>query len=187
MLFRSLEDEEFDDPLGISTGAAAIFGTTGGVMEAALRTAVETLTKEELTSLDFKEVRGLKGIKEASYDVAGMTINVAVASGTANARDLLEKVESGEKDYHFIEIMGCPGGCVNGGGMPQVSSSIRNFEDVTAKRAAALYTKDEAMTIRKSHENPAIKHLYEDFFEKPGSHIAHDVLHTSYVKRKINQ
>ena len=185
--FLSLPDEEFDDPLGISTGAAAIFGTTGGVMEAALRTAVETLTKEELPSLDFKEVRGLKGIKEASYNVAGMTINVAVASGTSNAKDLLDKVKSGEKDYHFIEIMGCPGGCVNGGGMPQVSSSIRNFTDVTAKRAAALYTKDETMAIRKSHENPAIKHLYEDFFEKPGSHIAHDVLHTSYVKRKINK
>ncbi len=184
--FASLPDEEFDDPLGISTGAAAIFGVTGGVMEAALRTAVETLTGEELPNVEFKEVRGLEGIKEASYDVAGMTINVAVASGTANATDLLEKVKSGEKDYHFIEVMGCPSGCVNGGGMPHVSSSIRSFENVPAKRAAALYTKDEAMTIRKSHENPAIKKLYEDFFEKPGSHKAHEILHTSYVKRKIN-
>ncbi|NLJ90616.1 MAG: 2Fe-2S iron-sulfur cluster binding domain-containing protein [Clostridiales bacterium] len=185
--FNSLPDEEFDDPLGISTGAAAIFGVTGGVMEAALRTAVETLTGEELPDVEFKDVRGLEGIKEASYEVAGMTINVAVASSTSNAKELLEKVKSGEKEYHFIEVMGCPGGCVNGGGMPHVSSSIRSFENVPAKRAAALYTKDEAMTLRKSHENPAIKKLYEEFFEKPGSHKAHEILHTSYVKRRINE
>ena len=185
--FISLKDEKFDNPLGISTGAAAIFGATGGVMEAALRTAVETLTKEELPDVKFDDVRGLKGIKEASYDVAGMTVNVAVASGTANAKVLMEKIKSGEKDYHFIEIMGCPGGCVNGGGMPQVSANIKNSTDVTAKRASALYTMDEANTIRKSHDNPAIMHLYEEFFEKPGSHKAHEILHTSYAKRKINK
>ena len=184
--FVSLPDEEFDNPFGISTGAAAIFGATGGVMEAALRTAAETLTSEELPNVDFKEVRGFNGIKEASYDVGNITINVAVASGTANAKELLEKVKSGEKDYHFIEIMGCPGGCVNGGGMPHVSSSIRSFNNVPAKRAAALYKKDEAMTIRKSHENPVIQELYNDFFEKPGSHKAHEILHTSYIRRQIN-
>lgn len=185
--FLSLPDESFDNPLGISTGAAAIFGATGGVMEAALRTAVETLTKEELPDVEFDDVRGFEGIKEASYDIAGMTINVAVASGTTNAKELMERVKSGEKDYHFIEIMGCPGGCINGGGMPQVSDRIKNSIDVVAKRASALYTKDEAMSLRKSHENPAIKHLYEDFFEKPGSSKAHEILHTSYVKRKINK
>lgn len=185
--FLSLPDEEFDNPLGISTGAAVIFGTTGGVMEAALRTAVETLTKEDLPSLDFKEVRGLEGIKEASYDVAGTTINVAIASGLKNAKELLEQVKSGKKDYHFIEIMGCPGGCVNGGGMPQVSSYVRNFTDVTALRAKALYQIDEEKTIRKSHENPAIQELYDSYFEKPGSHKAHKILHTTYLARSINK
>lgn len=184
--FLSLPDEEFDYPLGMSTGAGVIFGATGGVMEAALRTAVETLTGEELKSLDFKEVRGVEGIKEATYNIAGMDVKVAVASGLKNAKELLTKVKNGEAEYHFIEIMGCPGGCVNGGGMPQVPASIRNFNDIRALRAKVLYDLDSSMPHRKSHENPAIKEVYDTFFGKPGSHKAHEILHTSYVKRSIN-
>ena len=185
--FNDLPDEEFDSPLGMSTGAAVIFGATGGVMEAALRTAVEELTGEELPSLDFSEVRGVEGIKEAKYNVAGMDVKVAIASGLANARDLLNKVKSGEAEYHFIEIMGCPGGCVNGGGQPQQPASVRNFVDIRAERAKVLYDLDKSMPVRKSHENEAIKQLYAEYLEKPGSHKAHDILHTSYVKRTINK
>ena len=184
--FTELPDEGFDDPLGESTGAGVIFGAAGGVMEAALRTAVETLTGETLESLDFTEVRGTKGIKEATYHVAGMDISVAVASGLGNARTLLNKVKSGEARYHFIEIMGCPGGCVNGGGQPQQPGSVRNFTDIRALRAKALYDQDAAMPIRKSHENPSIKRLYEEFLGEPGSHKAHELLHTTYVKRNVN-
>lgn len=184
--FLSLPDEEFDSPLGMSTGAAVIFGATGGVMEAALRTAVETLTGEELKSLDFKDVRGVQGIKEATYNIAGMDIKVAVASGLKNAKELLTKVKNGEAEYHFIEIMGCPGGCVNGGGMPQVPASIRNFNDIRALRAKVLYDLDSSMPYRKSHDNPAIKELYDTYLGKPGSHKAHEILHTTYVKRSVN-
>jgi NADP-reducing hydrogenase subunit HndD len=184
--FLSLPDEEFDTPLGMSTGAAVIFGATGGVMEAALRTAVETLTGEELASLDFTGVRGMDGIKEATYNVAGMDVKVAVASGLKNANELLTKVKNGEAEYHFIEIMGCPGGCINGGGMPQVPASVRNFNDIRSLRAKVLYDIDSDMPIRKSHENPAIKELYDTYFGKPGSHKAHEILHTSYVKRSVN-
>ncbi len=182
--FLGLADEKFDDPLGISTGAAVIFGATGGVMEAALRTAVYTLTGEN--AIDFPEVRGTDGIKEATYNVAGMDVKVAVASGLANAKELLEKVQNGEADYHFIEIMGCPGGCVNGGGQPQVAMGIRNFVDIRAERAKVLYNLDAEMPVRQSHENPAIKAIYDEFLEKPGSHKAHELLHTTYVKRSIN-
>ena len=181
--FTELPDEDFDNPLGESSGAGAIFGATGGVMEAALRTAVETLTGKELDKLEFTEVRGTAGVKEATYNVAGMDVNVAVASGLKNAHALLEKVKSGEKQYHFIEIMACPGGCVNGGGQPVQPASVRNFTDLRAERAAALYAEDENLPVRKSHENPMIKKIYEDYFEKPGSHKAHEVLHTSYVAR----
>lgn len=184
--FHSLPDEEFDMPLGMYSGAGVIFGTTGGVMEAALRTAVETLTGEELTNLDFYDVRGLEGIKEATYNVNGMEVRVAIASGLSNANKLLEQVKSGEKEYHFIEIMGCPGGCINGGGMPAVPASIRNFTDIRKKRASVLYDIDSANTIRKSHDNPYIKELYDTYLEKPGSHKAHHILHTTYVKRTIN-
>ncbi len=184
--FVNLPEEGFDDPLGESTGAAVIFGATGGVMEAALRTAVETLTGEELASLDFTDVRGTQGIKEASYNVAGLEVKVAVASGLGNAKALLEKVKSGEADYHFIEIMGCPGGCVNGGGQPQVPADVRNFVDVKALRAKALYDNDAANTLRKSHDNPSVKKLYEEYLGHPGSHKAHKILHTTYVKRTIN-
>ncbi len=185
--FTALPDEGFDDPMGESTGAGVIFGATGGVMEAALRTAVETLTGETLPSLDFKEVRGTQGIKEASYTIAGKEIKVAVASGLGNARTLLNRVKAGEADYHFIEIMGCPGGCVNGGGQPQVSGDVRNFTDVRGIRASVLYKNDAAKTIRKSHENPALKKLYAEYLGKPGSHKAHETLHTTFVKRTINQ
>lgn len=184
--FDSLPDEEFDMPLGLGTGAAVIFGATGGVMEAALRTAVEKLTGEELKQLDFTDVRGIEGIKEASYNVAGMDVKVAVASGLGNARKLLNKVKSGEVQYHFIEIMGCPGGCVNGGGQPQQPGSVRNTVDIRGKRAEVLYNIDKNNPIRKSHENPAIIELYETYLGKPGSHKAHELLHTTYVKRTIN-
>ena len=184
--FRSLPDEGFDDPLGESTGAGVIFGATGGVMEAALRTAVETLTGEELSDVEFTEVRGTDGIKEATYHVADMDVKVAVASGLSNAKQILEKVRAGEADYHFIEIMCCPGGCVNGGGQPQVHADVRNFEDVRAIRAKVLYDNDAAKTLRKSHDNPSIKKLYEEYLGAPGSEKAHHILHTSYVKRTIN-
>ena len=184
--FNELPDEGFDDPLGESTGAAVIFGATGGVMEAALRTAVETLTGESLPNPEFVDVRGTEGIKEATYNVAGMDVKVAVASGLGNARKLLERVKSGEAEYHFIEIMGCPGGCVNGGGQPQVSGTVRNTVDVQGIRAKVLYDNDAAKTIRKSHENPSIKKVYEEYFGEPGSHKAHEVLHTTYVKRSVN-
>ena len=184
--FRALPDEDFDAPLGMSTGAGVIFGATGGVMEAALRTAVETLTGEELKNLDFVDVRGVEGIKEASYEVAGLNVKVAVASGLKNASILLDKVKSGEADYTFIEIMACPGGCVNGGGQIQQPASVRNFIDLRAERAKVLYNNDANKPIRKSHENPAIKQIYEEYFGKPGSHRAHEVLHTSYVARGLN-
>lgn len=185
--FTKLPDEAFDAPLGLGSGAGAIFGVTGGVMEAALRTAVETLTGEELKKLDFTEVRGTKGIKEASYDVNGMAVRVAVASGLGNAKELLNKVKSGETHYHFIEIMGCPGGCVNGGGQPRQPGYIHNTVDIRALRAKVLYDEDSAMAIRKSHENPAIKELYQSYLGKPGSEKAHHLLHTTFVRRKINR
>ncbi|EWM53604.1 NADH-dependent [FeFe] hydrogenase, group A6 [Ruminococcus flavefaciens] len=185
ILFNSLPEEKFDDPLGISTGAAVIFGATGGVMEAALRTAVYTLTGENVT--DLPEVRGTKDIKEATYDVAGNKVKVIVTSGLANARKVLDDIRAGKCDAQFIEIMACPGGCVNGGGQPQVPMGIRNFVDIREERAKVLYNLDKSMPLRQSHENPAIKKVYEEFFEKPGSHKAHEVLHTSYVKRKVNE
>lgn len=181
--FKHLPDEEFDNPLGDSTGAAVIFGATGGVMEAALRTAVEKLSGEALKSLDFTEVRGTDGIKEASYNVNGMEVKVCVVSGLANANTIMEKVKNGTADYHFIEIMGCPGGCVNGGGQPIQHAVVRNFVDLRARRAAALYEADKDMPMRKSHESEAVKRLYDEFLGEPGSHKAHEVLHTSYVAR----
>ena len=181
--FKHLPDEEFDNPLGDSTGAAVIFGATGGVMEAALRTAVEKLSGEELKSLDFTEVRGTDGIKEASYTVNGMEVKVCVVSGLANANTIMEKVKNGTADYHFIEIMGCPGGCVNGGGQPIQHAVVRNFVDLKARRAAALYEADKDMPLRKSHESEAVKRLYAECLGEPGSHKAHEVLHTSYVAR----
>lgn len=184
--FRSLPNEGFDDPLGESTGAGVIFGATGGVMEAALRTAVETLTGKELENVEFHEVRGTEGIKEATYNVAGMDVKVAVASGLTNAKVIMDKIRAGEADYHFVEIMCCPGGCVNGGGQPQVHADVRNFEDVRAIRAKVLYDNDAAKTLRKSHENPSIQRVYEEYLGEPGSEKAHHILHTTYVERRIN-
>jgi len=183
--FNNLPDENFDSPLGTSSGASVIFGATGGVMEAALRTAVEELTGEQLGRLDFTEVRGTDGIKEATYKVGDMQVNVAVASGLANAKIVLEQVAKGEKNYHFIEIMGCPGGCVNGGGQPVQPANVRNFVNLKELRASALYKQDSNMPIRKSHENPILKQIYEEFLGHPGSHKAHQILHTSYVKRSM--
>ncbi len=184
--FLSLPEEAvFDDPLGKSTGAGVIFGATGGVMEAALRTAVEKLTGEPLADVDFMDVRGTDGIKEATYHVAGMDINVCVCSGTANANTVLNMVKSGEKNYHFIEVMCCPGGCVNGGGQPKQFADVRNFVDIKALRAKALYDLDKDRPLRKSHENPDIIALYDEFLGEPGSHKAHKLLHTSYVARPM--
>lgn len=182
--FVNLPDEKFDSPLDEATGAAVIFGASGGVMEAALRTAVEVLTGEELENVDFTDVRGMEGIKEATYHVADMDVKVAIASGTKNAKVLMEKIKNGEADYHFIEIMGCPGGCVNGGGQPIQHASVRNFTDLKSLRAAALYEEDKNLPVRKSHESEAIKTIYSEFFGEPGSHKAHEILHTSYVARK---
>ena len=184
--FRSLPDEGFDDPLGESTGAGVIFGATGGVMEAALRTAVEELTGETLEKVEFTEVRGTEGIKEAVYNVAGMDVKVAVASGLSTAKIIMDKIRAKEADYHFVEIMCCPGGCVNGGGQPQVHADVRNFEDVKAIRAKVLYDNDAAKTLRKSHENPSIKRVYSEYLGEPGSEKAHHILHTTYVKRTVN-
>ena len=184
IFFKHLPDEEFDNPFGESTGAATIFGTTGGVMEAALRTAVETLTGKELENVDFKEVRGMKEVKEAEYDVDGTKIKVAVASGTKNAKVILDKIKDGTADYQFIEIMGCPGGCINGGGQPIQHAVVRNFVDLKARRAQALYDADAKKTKRKSHENETIKQMYAEFLGEPGSHKAHEILHTAYIPRK---
>ena len=182
--FIQLEDSQFDEPMGEATGAGAIFGTTGGVMEAALRTAQDTLTGKDLAKIDFKDVRGGDGIKRAAVNIAGKDINVVAASGLGNARKILEEIKSGKADYQFVEIMACPGGCVMGGGQPIKSSKIRSEVDVRALRANALYSIDEKSTIRKSHENPIIKKIYEEYLEKPGSYRAEKLLHTEYIERE---
>ncbi|MBQ9947743.1 MAG: iron hydrogenase small subunit, partial [Oscillospiraceae bacterium] len=188
IMFNQLPDEKADSPLGTGTGAAVIFGATGGVMEAALRTAVWTLEgKKDGTPIEFKEVRGVEGIKEATYNVAGMEVKVAIASGLANAKALLKKVKAGEANYHFIEIMGCPGGCVNGGGQIIQPAEVRNFTDIRADRAKVLYSIDEANTLRFSHENPDVKALYDEFLGEPNSHKAHEILHTSYKAQKLSK
>lgn len=181
--FVHLPEEEFDDMLGESTGAGVIFGVTGGVMEAALRTVVDVLTGEDMLRLEYADVRGLEGIKEATVNVNGTDINVAIVHGTANAAKLLNAIRAGEKTYHFIEVMGCPGGCVTGGGQPIVDARTRYYVDPRAARAAATYSEDESMAIRKSHKNPAVQKLYAEFLGEPNSHIAHELLHTTYVDR----
>jgi len=181
--FKNLPDEEFDSLLGVSTGAGAIFGATGGVMEAALRTANDILSGKPQGNIEYKEIRGTDDIKEAIYKIAGKDIKVAVVSGLNNAVKILDKVKNNSGDYHFIEIMCCPGGCVNGGGQPIQPADIRNFKDLKALRAKALYKEDKSLPLRKSHENPTIKKIYEEFLEKPGSHKSHEILHTSYKKR----
>ena len=185
--FELLEDGTFDDPMGEASGAGAIFGTTGGVMEAAIRTAVDTLENRSIGQIEYKEVRGEKKIKEATLTVAGKEVKIAVASGLANARKIMEQIKNGESPYHFVEIMACPGGCVMGGGQPIKSSKITASVDVRKLRANALYEIDEKSTIRKSHENPVMKQLYAEYLEKPGSHLAHKYLHTTYTpKEKYN-
>lgn len=181
--FVHLPEEEFDDMLGESTGAGVIFGVTGGVMEAALRTVVDVLTGEDMPRLEYDDVRGLEGIKEATVNVNGTDINVAIVHGTANAAKLLNAIRAGEKTYHFIEVMGCPGGCVTGGGQPIVDARTRYYVDPRAARAAATYSEDESMAIRKSHKNPAVQKLYAEFLGEPNSHLAHELLHTTYVDR----
>lgn len=181
--FAHLPEEEFDDMLGESSGAGVIFGVTGGVMEAALRTVVDVLTGEDMPRLEYDDVRGLEGIKEATVSVNGTDINVAIVHGTANAAKLLNAIRAGEKTYHFIEVMGCPGGCVTGGGQPIVDARTRYFIDPRAARAAATYSEDESMAIRKSHKNPAVQKLYAEFLGEPNSHLAHELLHTTYVDR----
>ncbi len=188
--FTKLPDEEFDsDIIGEYTGAGVIFGVTGGVMEAALRTAYKVLTGKEHDLIKFEQVRGFDGIKEASLELGGMTVNVAVAHGMKNAKVLLDDIRAGKSKYHFIEIMGCPGGCVNGGGQPFVRPVfLPNEEDdildtYKEKRAAALYSEDERQTLRQSHNNPQIQKLYAEFLGEPNSHKAHELLHTSYKAR----
>ncbi len=183
--FSILPDEECDAPLGQGTGAAVIFGATGGVMEAALRTAAEVITGKELDTPEFKEVRGMDGVKEASYKLGDLDVKVAVASGTKNAKVIMDKVKDGTADYTFIEIMGCPGGCINGGGQPVQSASVRNFTDLKALRAAALYKNDENRPVRKSHLNEDVKTVYSEFLGEPNSHKAHELLHTTYVARPM--
>ena len=181
--FVNLPDEDFDPLMGESTGAGVIFGATGGVMEAALRTAYELVTGKELEQVDFNTVRGVEGVKEASIQVGDITVNVAVAHGTANAAKLLDSIRRGEKQYHFIEIMGCPGGCVTGGGQPIVSAPKRMECDPREIRAAALYREDAGKPLRKSHQNPEIQALYDEFLGRPNSHKAHQLLHTTYMAR----
>ncbi len=182
--FNNIPDAEFDAPFGLGSGAGTIFGATGGVMEAALRTAYEVVTNKELPDFDaFKDVRGVEGVKEATYNLDGAEIRVAVCSGLANAKTVLDMVKSGEKKYDFIEVMACPGGCVNGGGQPIVPAAVKNFTDVRAARAAGLYNDDKNLKVRKSHENADVKAVYDEFFGKPGSHKAHEILHTGYTQR----
>ena len=185
--FRSLEDEKFDDPFDIGSSAGAIFGATGGVMEAALRYAAEVILgrKLEKKELNFVEVRGTQGIKTASYKLGDLTVNVAVASSTGKAKELLNMVKEGKLDVQFIEIMACPGGCVNGGGQPIQPAKVRMSKDLRAIRAAVLYNDDANETLRKSQDNLAVQVLYDEFFGKPNSHKAHEVLHTSYIKRGL--
>ncbi len=189
--FNKLPDEEFDnDIVGDYTGAGVIFGVTGGVMEAALRTAYKVLTGEEHGLVKFEAVRGFEGIKEASLEIGGMVVNVAIAHGMKNAKVLLDDIRAGKSKYHFIEIMGCPGGCVAGGGQPYVKPQFLPNEDADildtfkTKRAAALYSEDEKQVVRQSHNNPQIKALYDEFLGEPNSHKAHELLHTTYKARK---
>ncbi len=182
--FINLPDEKFDDMLGDYSGAAVIFGVTGGVMEAALRTAYEVITGEKLAKLEFTDVRGFEGVKEAAYNLNGLEVKVAVAHSTGAASKLLDAVKAGEKSYTFIEVMGCPGGCINGGGQPIVAPSVREDVDVKGLRAKALYDEDAKLSVRKSHELPAITKIYDEYFGKPNSHKAHELLHTSYARKE---
>ncbi len=182
--FTSLKDDVFDSPMGEATGAGAIFGTTGGVMEAALRTAQDLLTGKDLEEINFEEVRGKKGIKKAVVTVNGKDIRIAVASGLGNARKIMEEVKAGKANYDFIEIMACPGGCIMGGGQPIKSSKLRREVDVRKLRANGLYTIDEKSVIRKSHQNPVLQQIYKEYLGKPNDGLAHELLHTHYQERE---
>ena len=182
--FDDLPERTFDDPMGEATGAGVIFGATGGVMEAALRTAVELLNGKPAETIEYKQVRGVEGIKEAEIEAGGLKLKAAVAHGLKNASLLLERIKSGEADYHFVEIMACPGGCVNGGGQPIQPSFVRSWIDLRAERAKAIYEEDRSLPVRKSHENPKIKKLYEEYLGEPGGHKAHELLHTHYAPRE---
>jgi NADP-reducing hydrogenase subunit HndD len=177
--FTALPNEEFDSPLGESSGAGVIFGTTGGVIEAAVRTAYEVFTGKELPRLDFHELRGMEGIRRATIDFNGFPLNIGIAHGLGNARTLLEEIRAGKSEFHAIEIMSCPGGCIGGGGQPYHHGNA----DILKKRQMAIYREDGNKTIRKSHENPYIKKLYEEFLGAPMSHKAHELLHTKYFDR----
>lgn len=183
--FKNLPDEEFDNPFGESTGAAVIFGVTGGVAEAALRTVFEILAGKELETVDYTVVRGIEGIKETQIELPnGLTINAVVAHGLGNARKVMEMIRSGEKEYHFIEVMACPGGCVTGGGQPIVNADYKMDHDIRVERAKAIYDEDQAKILRKSHKNPYITKIYEEFLEESNSEISHKYLHTYYVQRE---
>ncbi len=177
--FLGLPDEEFDDPLGESSGAGVIFGNTGGVIEAACRTAYELYTGKTLDKVEFHELRGMEGIRSATVDFDGLKLNIGIAHGLGNARKLLDEVRAGKSQYHAIEIMACPGGCISGGGQPYTHLK----EEILVKRTAALYTEDQRKAIRKSHENPSIIKLYNEFLGEPGSHRAHSLLHTEYFPK----
>lgn len=182
--FNNLEDKDFDDPMGNATGAGVIFGATGGVMEAALRTVSEIVAGKSFDDIEYAAVRGIEGIKEATVAIGDMKVKAAVANGLGSARKLLDSIKAGEASYDFVEIMACPGGCVNGGGQPIQPSSVRSWTDLRAERAKAIYEEDASLPIRKSHENPVIKEMYDKYFGKPGSHKAHEVLHTHYISRE---
>ena len=184
MLFDHLPEGQFDEMLGISTGASAIFGASGGVMEAALRTVVEQLTGEGMAPLEYHEVRGMKGVKEATYTLPNRTVRVCVASGLHNVKLVLDGIRDGSMQYDFVEFMACPGGCINGGGQPLQHADVRNFTDLKALRAAALYKQDEDMEYRRSHENPVVQTVYRTYLGEPGGPKAHALLHCSYIKQK---
>src|SRR6056297_2318169 len=182
--FQNLKDEEFDKGMGEYSGAGVIFGATGGVMEAALRTVADILTGEKLEAIEYKAVRGEERIREAEVQIGDLTVKAAVTHSAAGAKKIMEMIKAGEADYHFIEIMGCDGGCVNGGGQPHVSATNRVGIDIRLERAKALYGEDESLEIRKSHKNPSITRLYEEFLGEPNSHVAHEFLHTHYAGRE---
>ena len=182
--FIKLDDSKFDDPMGEATGAGAIFGTTGGVMEAALRTAAERITGKTLRNVNFEEIRGEQGIKRAVVKMGDKEVKAVVAHGLGNAQIIMDEIKNGKADYQFVEIMACPGGCIMGGGQPIRSSKERATIDIRKLRADCLYDIDEKSVVRKSHENPVLKKIYEDYLGEPGSHKAHELLHTSYVKRE---
>lgn len=182
--FSALEDSEYDELLGNSTGAGVIFANTGGVMEAALRTVADILTGQDLQKIEYTDVRGLEGIKEATVNINGMDVKVAIAHGTGNAAQLLDQIRAGKAEYHFIEVMGCPGGCINGGGQPILMDKSKT-QEVSKLRAASIYSLDRNAVKRKSHDNPEIKKIYEEYLDKPGSHQSHKLLHTHYVARGL--